>query len=61
MRWQHKLTKTEVKHLRDNGVTTLKQAQRTANHQAGLDRSSELAACHECNWIMHKLSIQGES
>jgi hypothetical protein len=60
MRWQDKLPKAELKHLRESGVTTLAQARRNAEHQAKLrkqDPNPVVEPCWECRRINEKLGL----
>ena len=60
MKWQNKITKSELKHLREMGVTTLKGAKRNAEHQARLRRSAPCTLdepCWECRRINDKLGL----
>lgn len=60
MKWQNKLTKSELKHLREMGVTTLAGAERNALHQKKLrdeDPEAFLEPCWECRRINTKLNL----
>ena len=60
MKWQDKLNKTELRHLRVMGVTTLKGAKRNAAHQARLrkfDPAPSSEPCWECRKINEKLGL----
>lgn len=58
MKWQNKLTKSELKHLREMGVTTLAGANRNAEHQANLRKNPDmLEPCFECRSINIKLGL----
>ena len=60
MKWQNKLTKTELKHLKEMGVTTLLGAKRNAEHQQKLRNETPetfLEPCWECRRINNKLDL----
>lgn len=60
LKWQDKLTKKERKHLRDQGVTTLKQARINAEHQAKMIADPNGAGtipCWDCRGINRKLEL----
>ncbi len=60
MKWQDKLNKTELKHLRDMGITTFTQAKRNAAHQA-VERvknpDTMFEPCWDCKNINMKLGL----
>ena len=60
-KWQKPLNKTEIKHLRDMGVTTLAQAKRNAEFQAGLrerNRDEPMGEpCWDCRRINQKIGL----
>lgn len=55
MRWQKKLNKTDLKHLREVGTTTLAGVKRNVEHQAKM-----AFPCWDCVNIGHKLGIKME-
>lgn len=61
MRWQKKLTKKELKHLREMGITTLGQARKNAEHQKQMrddpQRRGLSDPCWECRTINTKLGL----
>lgn len=60
MKWQNKLTKSELKHLKESGVTTLVAAKRNAKHQSMVrsqDPDPRCEPCWECRNINIKLGI----
>lgn len=52
MRWQKKLTKTELKHLRETGARTLKQVRENVEHQDNM-----AFPCWDCVAIGRKLGM----
>ncbi len=58
MKWQKKLTKKELKHLRDHGITSLKAFQRTIDMQQEWRDSNGTEPCFDCKHIMYKLDIK---
>jgi len=65
MKWQEKITKKEMKHLREMGVSTLTEARRNADHQKivrengaaeGLPRGIA-EPCFDCLIINRKLGL----
>lgn len=57
MRWQNKLTKSELKHLREMGVTTLTGAKRNAEHQKNL-RDRDPDPCNEPCWECRRINLK---
>ncbi len=57
MRWQKKLTKSELRHLRNNGSMTLKDFKKLITWQAEQDKESGLVSCFDCRNIAYKLGI----
>ena len=55
MRWQQKLTKKELRHLREANCTTLEDVKRNVAYQ-----SQMLFPCWECVEIGRKLGISVE-
>ncbi len=55
MRWQQKLTKKELQHLRETGATTLEQVRANIRYQ-----STNRFPCWECVEIGRKLGISVE-
>lgn len=55
MNWKEKLTKSELKHLRESGVTTLSGAKRNAAHQAKLRKLDSDPACEPC-WVCKRIN-----
>lgn len=56
MKWQDKLNKSQLKHLRDNGVTTMRQATINAYHQRKFRIKYPDPANEPC-WICKKINI----
>ena len=58
-RWQNKITKKELKHLREMGITTLGQARRNAEAQKEMRDSNTLGSepCWDCRHINQKLGF----
>ena len=60
-KWQKPLNKTEIKHLREMGVTTLRQAKTNAGSQAKMREENKFAPmgepCWECRRINQKLGL----
>jgi len=63
MRWQKRLKKQELAHLRDHaGVTTLAAFKRTREDQLKLKANGSMAGsepCWECRMIAKKLAEHG--
>jgi len=58
MKWQDKLSKRELSHLRKSGVTTLTVARANAEHQLKLRRKPEsIEPCWDCKSINRKLGL----
>jgi len=60
MKWQNKLKKNELKHLREMGITTLHQFQKTINKQQKIrnkDGKDGIEPCWDCRLIMQKLDM----
>jgi len=58
MKWQDKITKKELKHLRDCGMKTLKQAKETFAYQKALrDKFPKSEPCWDCKCIARKLGF----
>lgn len=58
MKWQDKLTKKELKHLRENGILTLSGMERNAEAQAKMRREEDSPEpCFECWSISQKLGF----
>lgn len=65
MKWQEKLNKKELRHLRESGVTTLRGAKVNAEHQAKIRAKNETDGlppgigepCFDCKHINHKLGL----
>ena len=60
MKWQKKLTKTEMAHLKDSGITTLWLAKINAEFQAkekAKPGERSMLICNECSVINRKLGL----
>ena len=60
MKWQSKLTKKELRHLRESGITTLRQAKVNAEFQAkemAKPGERSMLICSECTPINQKLGL----
>lgn len=55
MRWQQKLTKKQLRHVRESGATSLEGVRRNVLHQAEMQ-----FPCWECVEIGRKLDIEVE-
>jgi len=53
MKWQDKISKAQLKHLREIGITTLTQAKKNADFQ----KDNVDFKCSECRLINHKLGL----
>lgn len=59
--WKNKLTKSELKHLKDVEVTTMAQLKLNFEHQAKLRKlNPNIEPCHECKHIARKLGMLEE-
>jgi hypothetical protein len=57
-KWQKPLTKTEIRHLKEMGVTTLKAARKNFAHQKKMRSSAPepmLEPCWDCRHIAKKM------
>lgn len=61
MRWQKKLTKKEMKHLREtcDGPPTLAALRRNREHQRQQKGESGIEPCWDCRLIAKKLGLEG--
>lgn len=58
MKWQEKLTRDELKHMRDMGDRTLSEFRETRKLQLALEAEHpKTIACFECRHIAKKLGI----
>jgi hypothetical protein len=58
MKWRDKLTKLELKHLADSGITSLEGLKRTRRHQIAQTAKSGVEGCWECRRIAAKLGLK---
>jgi hypothetical protein len=55
--YKHKLTKKELKHLKDNGMVSMYWIERTVKTQAKSRKSMVHEPCFECKGIAGKLGL----
>lgn len=57
--WQAKLTKAELRHLRENGILTLAAMRRQVTHIRA-SQAKDYFYCHDCLAIARKLGLLEE-
>jgi hypothetical protein len=60
MKWQEKLTKAELKHLRESGPVTLRALRVNRAYQKMMKEQSggHVEPCYECKKIAQKLGLE---
>lgn len=60
MKWQQRLTKAELKHLREtmNGPLTLAKLRRNREAQREIEKEDPFLGCFECRHIALKLGLE---
>jgi|WetSurMetagenome_2_1015567.scaffolds.fasta_scaffold23794_7 hypothetical protein len=58
--WRDKLTKKELKHLKESGITSLEGLKRTRKHQIESTAKFGIEACFHCRMIATKLGINND-
>ena len=63
MKWQDKLGKKDMKHLHENGITTLRGVKECHAHQQALETKwstpeHRYHACYDCRKIQDKLGMK---